>query len=111
MLQRLAQLRKNNNWSLQETADQLGIAKSTYAGYESGYREPSITALSQIADLFETSVDYILNRVENKNTNFELTELLNSNDCMLSIDELPLTKEELYDFIAFTRIKRGLKTN
>lgn len=111
MLQRLAQLRKSKNWSLQETADQLGIAKSTYAGYESGYREPSINALSQIADLFETSVDYILNRVEYKHTNFELTELLNSKDCMLSIDEVALSKEELYDFIAFTRIKRGLKTN
>lgn len=109
MLQRLAQLRKNKNWSLQETADQLGIAKSTYAGYESGYREPPIKALTQIADLFETSVDYILNRVDDKNINLELTDLLTANDVLVSLDEIPLTKEELIDFIAFTRVKRGIK--
>ncbi|WP_318503513.1 helix-turn-helix transcriptional regulator [Bacillus sp. T3] len=109
MLQRLAQLRKNKNWSLQETADQLGIAKSTYAGYESGYREPPIKALTQMADLFETSVDYLLNRVEDKNTNLELTELLTSNNVLVTLDEIALTKEEFIDFIAFTRVKRGLK--
>ncbi|MED3377470.1 HTH-type transcriptional regulator AnsR, partial [Bacillus thuringiensis] len=32
MLERLSKLRKNQKWSLQETADRLGIAKSTYAG-------------------------------------------------------------------------------
>lgn len=37
-LDRLTELRKKKNWSLQYTADLLGIAKSTYAGYESGYR-------------------------------------------------------------------------
>ncbi|MDF2904438.1 MAG: ans operon repressor protein [Bacillus sp. (in: firmicutes)] len=110
MLQRLAELRKNKNWSLQETADRLGIAKSTYAGYESGYREPSLKALSQIADLFETSVDYILNRLDYKNTNLELIELLGSKEIVLSLDEITLSTEELRDFIAFTRLKRNVKS-
>lgn len=110
MLQRLAELRKNKNWSLQETADRLGIAKSTYAGYESGYREPSLKALSQIADLFETSVDYILNRLDYKNTNLELIELLDSREIVLSLDEITLSTEELRDFIAFTRLKRNVKS-
>ncbi|AGK53431.1 helix-turn-helix domain-containing protein [Bacillus sp. 1NLA3E] len=110
MLQRLAELRKNKNWSLQETADRLGIAKSTYAGYESGYREPSLKALSQIADLFETSVDYILNRLDYKNTNLELIELLGAREIVLSLDEITLSTEELRDFIAFTRLKRNVKS-
>jgi transcriptional regulator with XRE-family HTH domain len=110
VLQRLAELRKNKNWSLQETADRLGIAKSTYAGYESGYREPSLKALSQIADLFETSVDYILNRLDYKNTNLELIELLGSKEIVLSLDEITLSTEELRDFIAFTRLKRNVKS-
>ncbi|EFD8206289.1 helix-turn-helix transcriptional regulator, partial [Escherichia coli] len=38
ILDRLTTLRKKKKWSLQHTADRLGIAKSTYAGYESGYR-------------------------------------------------------------------------
>lgn len=109
MLNRLAELRKSKNWSLQETADQLGIAKSTYAGYESGYREPSLKALSQIADLFDTSVDYILNRVNHKNPNLEVTELLKTAEIPLSLDKIALTTEELCDFIAFTRLKRSVK--
>ncbi len=109
VLQRLAELRKSQNWSLQETADRLGIAKSTYAGYESGYREPSLKALSQIADLFETSVDYILNRADHKNSNLELLELLEATEIVLTLDEITLSTEELHDFIAFTRLKRNVK--
>ncbi|MGC4379070.1 helix-turn-helix transcriptional regulator [Fictibacillus sp. Mic-4] len=110
MLQRLANLRKSRNWSLQETADRLGIAKSTYAGYESGYRQPSLQALLQIANLFETTVDYILNRTNDKQEKLELVECLES-EIALSLDGIPLTKEELYDFIAFTRLKRRIKNN
>ncbi|MFC7394796.1 helix-turn-helix domain-containing protein [Scopulibacillus cellulosilyticus] len=112
MLQRLVNLRKSRKWSLQETADHLGIAKSTYAGYESGYREPSLQALMQIANLFGTTVDYILNRTDDKQEmKLELTELLDSKEFVLSLDKNPLTTEELYDFIAFTRTKRELQTN
>lgn len=111
VLQRLVNLRKSRKWSLQETADRLGIAKSTYAGYESGYREPSLQALLQIGDLFDTTVDYMLNRTDDKQQKLELTELLHSKDMVLSLDEIPLTAEEICDFIAFTRVKRDIKTS
>ncbi|WP_026572982.1 helix-turn-helix domain-containing protein [Bacillus sp. UNC438CL73TsuS30] len=113
MLERLSELRKERKWSLQETADQLGIAKSTYAGYESGYRLPSLQSLSQIADLFQTSVDYILGRTEDslaEHSMIEITELLDSNEKVLSLDGVLLSKEELDDFVAFVRVKRGLKS-
>ena len=45
MLERLSKLRKIK--MVQETADRLGIAKSTYAGYENGYRLPSLQSLSK----------------------------------------------------------------
>lgn len=108
MLQRLAELRKNKNWSLQETADRLGIAKSTYAGYESGYREPSLKALTQIAELFDTSVDYILNQVDYKDSKLDLAEMVISNNFVLFLDDVALTPEEICDFIAFTRLKRSV---
>lgn len=111
MLARLGDLRKSRKWSLQETADRLGIAKSTYAGYESGYREPSLQALSQIADLFDTTADFILNRSNNKNSTLELTELLKLQEQPLNLDQTPLTEEELIDVIAFIRVKRELKTS
>lgn len=108
MLEHLSELRKKRQWSLQDTADQLGIAKSTYAGYESGYREPSLQSLSQMADLFETTVDFILGRsAENKN--LEITNLLKSPNHSISIDGEPLSADEIIDFVAFVRMKRNLQ--
>ena len=106
MLERLSELRKERKWSLQETADRLGIAKSTYAGYESGYRLPSLPSLSQIADLFETSLDFILGRTDENMV--EITELIKKTDQKLSIDNLPLSIEDMIDFVAFVRAKREL---
>lgn len=55
--ERLSELRKANNWPIHYVADRLGIAKSTYAGYESGYREPSLAVLRQLSELFGASID------------------------------------------------------
>lgn len=106
MLQILNELRKQKNWSLQETADLLGIAKSTYAGYESGYREPSLRALIQIAELFNVSVDYILHRKNNPLT-IELTTY-NKENITLTVDDQPLTSTEIKNIIAFTKVSREL---
>ncbi|HEK9103875.1 helix-turn-helix transcriptional regulator [Bacillus pfraonensis] len=112
MLERLSELRKNQKWSLQDTADRLGIAKSTYAGYENGYRMPSLQSLSKIADLFDTSVDYILGRTEylqKKIGVVEITKILKDSNHTLSIDGESLSTEEIIEFIAFVRSKRELK--
>ncbi|GAE24634.1 HTH-type transcriptional regulator AnsR [Halalkalibacter wakoensis JCM 9140] len=111
MLKRLAELRKDKNWSMQETADRLGIAKSTYAGYESGYRMPSIQALIELADLYDTTVDYLLGREEDHVSKINLTELINLEKTRLYLDQLPISTEELMDFIAFTRVKREMKSS
>ncbi|MBC6974895.1 helix-turn-helix transcriptional regulator [Bacillus sp. Xin] len=112
MLERLSELRKNQKWSLQDTADRLGIAKSTYAGYENGYRLPSLQSLSKIADLFDTSVDYILGRTEYPQKKIgvvEITKILQDSNHTLSIDGESLSTEEIIEFIAFVRSKRELK--
>src|SRR5690606_23263991 len=57
---RLAQLRKEKGYSMQEMANKLGIAKSTYAGYESNYREPSLDMVKKMSRIFDVSVDYLL---------------------------------------------------
>lgn len=107
MLKQLEQLRKRNNWSQQDAADRLGIAKSTYAGYESGYRRPPLQALIQIADLFEVSIDHLFGR-ESHHT-IEVTDMLYNEKQYLSIDKVPLDSDELCEFIAFIRVKRGIQ--
>ncbi|PFN98516.1 transcriptional regulator [Bacillus sp. AFS076308] len=110
MLERLSELRKKRKWSLQETADQLGIAKSTYAGYESGYREPSLHSFSQLANLFDTTVDYLLGRTKEDRGCIEITSLLKSPDHRLSIDGELLSADELIDFVSFVKVKRIVRT-
>lgn len=111
MLKHLTELRKQRNWSLQETADHLGIAKSTYAGYESGYRTPSLLSLAQIADLFETTVDSLIGRETLLQEKMDITDLTNHPSYRLTLDEQPLSDDELIDFIAFLRTKRALRSN
>lgn len=103
-LDRLSELRKEKNWSLQDTADRLGIAKSTYAGYESGYRRPSFEALIMLADLFGTSSDDLLGRHFDKK--MELTEL---GDTELSVDQKKLAEKEISGAIAFIRAIRQME--
>lgn len=103
-LDRLSELRKKKNWSLQDTADRLGIAKSTYAGYESGYRRPSFEALIMLADLFGTSCDDLLGRHFDRS--LELTERGNTE---LSVDQRKLTEKEIGGAIAFIRATRQIE--
>ncbi|HJV45599.1 MAG TPA: helix-turn-helix transcriptional regulator [Bacillota bacterium] len=122
MLKRLVELRKSKKWSLQYIADRLGIAKSTYAGYESGYREPSLESINKIADLLETSVDYLLGRTDHPTIQpqeekmkmeqpLELTDKNSVISIPLTIDGKCLSSDELLQFIAFVRAKRELENN
>ena len=59
---RLIELRKQKGVSGAQLAAYLHIAPSTYAGYEQGYREPSLRVLKEIANFFECSIDYLMGR-------------------------------------------------
>jgi len=93
---RLKQLRKTRKYSMQEVADTVGVAKSTYAGYESGYRHPTLDAIQIIAKKLHTSTDYLLgltdypDQLEPSNN---AKELLNHQQ--LHWDGIPLKQEDL----------------
>lgn len=61
---KLKMLREKSGESMSETAEILNIAKSTYASYEYGKREPNIEMLTKIANHYNVSVDYLLGRPE-----------------------------------------------
>lgn len=58
--ERLTQARTAKQLTTQQVADQLGIARSTYTGYETEYREPDTKTLIRLAELYETSLDWML---------------------------------------------------
>jgi len=43
-------------------ANDIGINRVTYTGYETGKHDPSIDILIKLADYFKTSIDYLVGR-------------------------------------------------
>lgn len=57
---RLMSLREKAGISQQEISKRLGVARTTYASYEQGAREPDIDMLNKLATFHNVSVDYLL---------------------------------------------------
>ena len=59
-LRRLFYLRTENDLLQKHLAEYLGITQQSYARYEVGKAEPSVTTLIRLARFYDTSVDYII---------------------------------------------------
>lgn len=59
---RLRSARIFRGYTLQKTADSLELALRTYQKYEGGDREPNLSLLTKIADLFNVPTDFLLGR-------------------------------------------------
>lgn len=59
----LKRLRKERKLSQAEISKILGIAQTTYAGYENNKHEPDLKTLLAIADYFMVSLDYLFGRI------------------------------------------------
>ena len=56
---KIKELRKEKGWTQQQLADRLEVKRSTVAGYETG-RQPDYNMLVKIANIFDTTVDYLV---------------------------------------------------
>ncbi len=65
---RLKELRKERGLRQRDIADYLSITQMSYSYYERGLREPEIALLIKLAELFNVSVDYL---IENENERLE----------------------------------------
>ena len=59
---RLRELRLARKMSQQRLAIELSMSQNTFSRYENGEREPGIDELIRIADYFNVSLDYLLER-------------------------------------------------
>lgn len=60
--QRLKELRKDNRMTQEELGKIINVSKVSISGYENGTRSPDRETLVNIADYFNVSVDYLLDR-------------------------------------------------
>lgn len=64
--ERMLQLRKSRGLKQEEAAKLSGLTAHTYRRYETGEREPAVSALWKLADFYEVSIDYLVGRVEDR---------------------------------------------
>ncbi len=64
---RLKEIRKNKGISQIKLAIDLNTSQNTISRYETGEREPGIAELIKIADYFNISIDYLLERTDDPN--------------------------------------------
>ena len=60
--QRLKQCRLKSKFIQQDIAEQLDINRTTYHGYEADKHLPDVYTLAKLADILQTSTDYLLGR-------------------------------------------------
>ena len=66
---RLKQLRTERGISQVRLAMELSVSQHTVSRYETGEREADYAMLIRIADYFDVSVDYLLERTDNPKVN------------------------------------------
>lgn len=94
---RLRELRIRRGMRQQDLALALGLAQTTVANYENNLRFPDEGVLLRIADLFDTSLDYLLGRVASAPASF--ARLRQAHDPTARDRPLPSVVEEFIEHL------------
>ena len=66
MLERIRGLREDKDLKQEDIAKMLNCTQACYSHYESGKRDIPTDVLQKLADFYGVSVDYLLERTNNK---------------------------------------------
>ena len=66
-IQRLKEIREDKDLKQSDVAKALGIKQQQYSEYEIGKRLISINYLSALSDFYNTSIDYLLGKTDERN--------------------------------------------
>ena len=64
---RIRDLREDHDWNQTQVAKKLGMSQTGYSKYETGENDIPTQVLLKLADFYNTSVDYLLGRTDEKN--------------------------------------------
>ena len=67
--QRIKDLRQDNDITIKEISELLGLHRDVYARYEKGLRDFPIDILIQLANYYDCSIDYLVGRTSKKGIN------------------------------------------
>lgn len=69
MYNRIRDLREDQDLNQTQIAKMLGMSQTGYSKYETSENDIPTIILIKLADFYEVSVDYLLNRTDNKRIN------------------------------------------
>ena len=62
---RIRDLREDHDWTQAEVAEMLNMTQTGYSKYERGERDIPSEVLIKLANLYNTSIDYLLGQTKN----------------------------------------------
>ena len=111
---RLKELRKSHGYTMDELAtlynNKFGgkLNKSTISRYENGLQEPLITVVKNFAQLFNVSLDYLIDETPEEPTlDEQLDEQLDGVEFALWGEVKDLTDDEKQDILDFIKFKKS----
>lgn len=95
---RLKALREKKHMTQQEMAEAIDVARTTYAMYEQGKREPDLATINKLASFHKVTTDYLIGRSDESisisNEDKEFEAFANDPELQKWYKELPESKEE-----------------
>ncbi|MCH5296855.1 MAG: helix-turn-helix transcriptional regulator [Ruminococcus sp.] len=94
-MRRIKELRKEKDISQISLSMKINVSQKMVSAYENGKNEPSIATLIQLADIFGTSVDYLVEYTDIRQPIDKIAQTqLNDIECDLLNEFRSLSKEK-----------------
>lgn len=105
---RIRDIREDADMTQAQVADLLFVNRRTYSCYETGRHMMPTEILSRLADLFNTSVDYLIGRTDEKKP---YPKSKNPNVSPNTVDVTGLTDEQIQHIKNFISDLKKLQSN
>lgn len=102
MVKNLKKLRIKYHMSQQQVAAKIGVSQQSINKYENQNVEPDIESMIELADMFNTSIDYLVGNTNIERRIEEVSEYSLNDDEAALIDSyrmLPRVKRECIDYV------------
>jgi transcriptional regulator with XRE-family HTH domain len=102
---KIKELREGMNLTQTALGNLINASKTTISNYETGYSSPDIETLGKLADVLETTTDYLIGRSEIRNLqSVKVAETKNSHG--FDINELPEEAiKQVEEYIELIKLK------
>lgn len=81
--EKIVELRKGNNYTQEKLADKLNITRQTLSNWESNITSPDLEQAKRIAELFNISLDDLVNIKLEIDTNKSILNTLIDKECLV----------------------------